>query len=238
MRRQGLHGVLDRAPARRRRRGRAWRSSRAPDAAPPSTPRTRPARRAQGVAGRRRPVVAPRRRDANRRRSAAPSASSGSPARRARRFTCCMSRPGEEMEFLAAGKGRRQLEATPHHLTLSADGLPAAGNQAADEPAGARAEHRDGAVARPRAGRGRRARLRPRAPHAAKKRHKPYPESPSGMTGVQTLVPIMLDHVNAGRLTLAALRRPHQRRTGAHLRHRSARAASRPATTPTSPSST
>ena len=29
-----------------------------------------------------------------------------------------------------------------------------------------------------------------------------YPASPSGMTGVQTLVPIMLDHVNAGRLTL------------------------------------
>ena len=33
-------------------------------------------------------------------------------------------------------------------------------------------------------------------------KQKPYPESPSGMTGVQTLVPIMLDHVNAGRLSL------------------------------------
>jgi dihydroorotase len=31
---------------------------------------------------------------------------------------------------------------------------------------------------------------------------KPYPQSPSGMTGVQTLVPIMLDHVAAGRLSL------------------------------------
>ena len=31
---------------------------------------------------------------------------------------------------------------------------------------------------------------------------KPYPQSPSGMTGVQTLVPVMLDHVNAGRLSL------------------------------------
>src|SRR5258705_209628 len=29
------------------------------------------------------------------------------------------------------------------------------------------------------------------------------PTSPSGMTGVQTLVPLMLDHVNAGRLSLA-----------------------------------
>ena len=34
------------------------------------------------------------------------------------------------------------------------------------------------------------------------KKAKPYPQSPSGMTGVQTLVPIMLDHVNKGRLTL------------------------------------
>jgi dihydroorotase len=31
---------------------------------------------------------------------------------------------------------------------------------------------------------------------------KPYPESPSGMPGVQTLVPIMLTHVNSGRLCL------------------------------------
>ena len=41
------------------------------------------------------------------------------------------------------------------------------------------------------------------APHTLEEKAKPYPESPSGMTGVQTLVPIMLDHVNAGRLTLA-----------------------------------
>ena len=40
------------------------------------------------------------------------------------------------------------------------------------------------------------------APHALEEKAKPYPESPSGMTGVQTLVPIMLDHVNAGRLSL------------------------------------
>ena len=40
------------------------------------------------------------------------------------------------------------------------------------------------------------------APHTLEEKAKPYPESPSGMTGVQTLVPIMLDHVNAGRLTL------------------------------------
>ena len=40
------------------------------------------------------------------------------------------------------------------------------------------------------------------APHTLEEKSKPYPNSPSGMTGVQTLVPIMLDHVNAGRMTL------------------------------------
>jgi dihydroorotase len=40
------------------------------------------------------------------------------------------------------------------------------------------------------------------APHTLDEKAKPYPASPSGMTGVQTLVPLMLDHVNAGRLTL------------------------------------
>ena len=41
------------------------------------------------------------------------------------------------------------------------------------------------------------------APHTLEEKDKVYPASPSGMTGVQTLVPIMLDHVNAGRLSLA-----------------------------------
>jgi dihydroorotase len=41
------------------------------------------------------------------------------------------------------------------------------------------------------------------APHTRAEKDKPYPASPSGMTGVQTLVPVMLDHVNEGRLSLA-----------------------------------
>ncbi|WP_244478115.1 amidohydrolase family protein, partial [Methylobacterium sp. Leaf86] len=41
------------------------------------------------------------------------------------------------------------------------------------------------------------------APHLLEEKAKPYPDSPSGMTGVQTLVPIMLDHVANGRLSLA-----------------------------------
>ncbi|MEL6782561.1 MAG: amidohydrolase family protein, partial [Pseudomonadota bacterium] len=40
------------------------------------------------------------------------------------------------------------------------------------------------------------------APHTIEEKSKPYPASPSGMPGVQTLVPVMLTHVNAGKLTL------------------------------------
>ena len=43
------------------------------------------------------------------------------------------------------------------------------------------------------------------APHTREEKAKRYPASPSGMPGVQTLMPVMLDHVHAGRLTLARL---------------------------------
>ena len=43
------------------------------------------------------------------------------------------------------------------------------------------------------------------APHPRAAKLKPWPEVPAGLTGVQTLVPLMLDHVNAGRLSLARL---------------------------------
>ena len=43
------------------------------------------------------------------------------------------------------------------------------------------------------------------APHPRAAKLKPWPECPAGLTGVQTLVPVMLDHVAAGRLTLARL---------------------------------
>lgn len=43
------------------------------------------------------------------------------------------------------------------------------------------------------------------APHAREAKLKPWPTCASGLTGVQTLVPIMLDHVNAGRLSLTRM---------------------------------
>ena len=43
------------------------------------------------------------------------------------------------------------------------------------------------------------------APHPKEAKLRPWPEVPAGLTGVQTLVPVMLDHVNAGRLSLGRL---------------------------------
>jgi dihydroorotase len=43
------------------------------------------------------------------------------------------------------------------------------------------------------------------APHSREKKMLPWPDCPAGLPGVQTLVPVMLDHVNAGRLTLPRL---------------------------------
>ena len=43
------------------------------------------------------------------------------------------------------------------------------------------------------------------APHSRAAKERPWPETAAGLTGVQTTVPVMLDHVNAGRLSLARL---------------------------------
>jgi dihydroorotase len=40
------------------------------------------------------------------------------------------------------------------------------------------------------------------APHTREEKDKVYPDTPSGMPGVQTLVPLMLNHIAEGRLTL------------------------------------
>ena len=43
------------------------------------------------------------------------------------------------------------------------------------------------------------------APHLKENKDKEYPNSPSGMPGVQTLLPVMLNHINEGRLELGQL---------------------------------
>ena len=108
---------------------------------------------------------------------------------------------GEEIEFLAAHKDVASVEVTPHHLTLSSDDYARLGTKLQMNPPVREAFHRD------RIWRGLAEGVADilgsdHAPHTLEEKAKPYPESPSGMTGVQTLVPVMLDHVAAGRLTL------------------------------------
>ena len=40
------------------------------------------------------------------------------------------------------------------------------------------------------------------APHSEEEKNKPYPQSPSGMPGVQTLLPLLLHHVSHNRMDL------------------------------------
>ncbi|WP_376710300.1 dihydroorotase [Pseudochrobactrum lubricantis] len=107
----------------------------------------------------------------------------------------------EEIEFLKDYKDVATCEATPHHLTLSSEDYKTLGNLIQMNPPVRDARHRDGIWQG--IGQGVVDVLgSDHAPHTLEEKQKPYPASPSGMTGVQTLVPIMLDHVNAGRLSL------------------------------------
>lgn len=109
----------------------------------------------------------------------------------------------EEIEYLRDHKDVASCEATPHHLTMAApECYERLGTLAQMNPPVRDASHRDGIWNGIHQGvidvLG-----SDHAPHTLEEKKKVYPASPSGMTGVQTLVPIMLDHVNAGRLSLA-----------------------------------
>ncbi|MCF6116662.1 dihydroorotase [Mesorhizobium muleiense] len=107
----------------------------------------------------------------------------------------------EEIVLLEQHKDVATCEATPHHLTLSADDYAQLGTLIQMNPPVRASRHRDGiwhGIAQGIVD----VLGSDHAPHTLAEKAKPYPASPSGMTGVQTLVPIMLDHVNAGRLTL------------------------------------
>ena len=108
----------------------------------------------------------------------------------------------QEMAFLADHKDIASVEVTPQHLTMAApDCYDALGTRAQMNPPIRDAAHRDALWRAVNAGvvdvLG-----SDHAPHTLEDKARPYPQSPSGMPGVQTIVPIMLDHVTQGRLTL------------------------------------
>ncbi|MGE0734539.1 MAG: dihydroorotase [Alphaproteobacteria bacterium] len=108
----------------------------------------------------------------------------------------------EEMPLLAAHKDIATVEVTPQHLTLAApECYDRLGTYAQMNPPIRDARHRD-ALWRAVADGTVDVLGSDHAPHTRAEKDRPYPGSPSGMPGVQTLVPIMLDHVAAGRLTL------------------------------------
>ena len=108
----------------------------------------------------------------------------------------------EEVDFLSQHKGNISFEITPQHLTLTApECYEKLGTYAQMNPPIRDKTHQN--------------RLwygvknnfldiigSDHAPHLKENKDKTYPNSPSGMPGVQTLVPVMLNHVNAGKLTL------------------------------------
>ena len=108
----------------------------------------------------------------------------------------------EEIEFLAGHKDIATLEITPQHLTLAApECYERLGTFAQMNPPIREAHHRAGLW------RGIADGIADvvgsdHAPHTREEKAKPYPNSPSGMPGVQTLLPLLLDHCAEGRLTL------------------------------------
>jgi dihydroorotase len=110
-----------------------------------------------------------------------------------------------ELEFLSRHKDIATVELTPQHLTLAGEeAYPRLGTRAQMNPPIRSGAHRDGLWHWLRQGvadvLG-----SDHAPHTVAEKAKSYPDTPSGMPGVQTIVPLMLDHVAAGRLTLAHL---------------------------------
>ena len=111
----------------------------------------------------------------------------------------------EEVDFLSQNKGDITFEITPQHLTIYApDCYDNLGTYAQMNPPIRDKSHYD--------------RLwyavrnnyndtigSDHAPHLKTNKDKKYPNSPSGMPGVQTILPVMLDHVNNKKLELEQL---------------------------------
>ena len=108
----------------------------------------------------------------------------------------------DELPLLGNARDFATAETTPQHLTLSApECYERLGTYAQMNPPIRDETHREALWAAVRGG------LidvigSDHAPHTREEKEREYPNTPAGMPGVQTLVTILLDHVNAGRLSL------------------------------------
>lgn len=108
----------------------------------------------------------------------------------------------EEIEILRQNKDLVTVEVLPNHLSLYApDCYERLGARAQQNPPVREKHHQDALWTAIADGTidiiG-----SDHAPHTLEEKAQPYPKSPSGTPGVQTMVPLMLNHVNEGRLSL------------------------------------
>jgi len=112
----------------------------------------------------------------------------------------------DELPLLAAAKEFATCEITPQHLTLAApECYEEWGTYAQMNPPIRGAEHREGLWKFGIASGVADVIGSDHAPHTKEEKEGTYPNTPSGMPGVQTLLPLLLDHMSAGRLTLDRL---------------------------------
>lgn len=111
----------------------------------------------------------------------------------------------QEVELLAKNKDIATFEITPQHLTLSApECYERLGTLAQMNPPIRTKDHQD-ALWRAIDDGSADVIGSDHAPHTLEEKAQKYPASPSGMTGVQTLLPVMLNHCALGRLSLVRL---------------------------------
>ena len=110
----------------------------------------------------------------------------------------------EELEYLADFRDICTVEVLLNHLTQTDEAYDRLGGYAVMNPPIRDQRHKDAAWAAVRNGTvdviG-----SDHAPHSRAAKERPWPDGAAGLTGVQTIVPILLDHVSAGRLSLSRL---------------------------------
>jgi dihydroorotase len=111
----------------------------------------------------------------------------------------------EEMEFLSKNKDVASVELLANHLTLNAPECYENLGTLAQQNPPIREKHHQEALWNALNNNIVDIIASDHAPHTLEEKSAPYPKSPSGTPGVQTLVPIMLNHVNNGKLSLNKL---------------------------------